>query len=262
MPIKTRIDMLTTGVRTPVGHQDLRRRPGAKSSASAREIEHVLPQVAGTRSVFAERTGGGYFLDFDLKRDQPGALRPERRRCADGGDERHRRRERHHHRRGARALSRQRPLPCAISAATSDALGRVLVPAMDGKLQIPLAEIATLKLATGPAMMRDENGMLSGYVYVDVAGRDVGSYVDEAKQRGAASKSAAARLHAGLERPVRGHGARPRAAEGRAAADAVPDLPAALPEHALHGEDLHHPAGGAVLGGGRDLAAATCSATT
>ena len=52
---------------------------------------------------------------------------------------------------------------------------------MDGKMQIPLAEIATLKLATGPSMLRNENGMLNGYVYVDVAGRDVGSYVAEAK---------------------------------------------------------------------------------
>jgi Cu(I)/Ag(I) efflux system membrane protein CusA/SilA len=53
---------------------------------------------------------------------------------------------------------------------------------MDGKLQIPLAQIATLKLTTGPAMLRNENGMLNGYVYVDVAGRDVGSYVAEAKR--------------------------------------------------------------------------------
>ena len=49
-------------------------------------------------------------------------------------------------------------------------------------MQIPLAEIATLKLATGPSMLRNENGMLNGYVYVDVAGRDVGSYVAEAKR--------------------------------------------------------------------------------
>src|SRR5947199_7135610 len=61
-------------------------------------------------------------------------------------------------------------------------LGRALVPAMDGKMQIPLAQIATLKFATGPSMLRNENGMLSGYVYVDVAGRDVGSYVAEAKR--------------------------------------------------------------------------------
>ena len=61
-------------------------------------------------------------------------------------------------------------------------LSRVLVPAADGKMQIPLGQIATLKLTTGPGMLRNENGMLSGYVYVDVAGRDVGSYVAEAKR--------------------------------------------------------------------------------
>jgi len=61
-------------------------------------------------------------------------------------------------------------------------LRRVLVPAMDGKAQIPLSQLADIKLTSGPAMLRDENGMLNGYVYVDVAGRDVGSYVEEAKK--------------------------------------------------------------------------------
>ena len=69
MPIKNRIDMLTTGVRTPVGIKvygpDL-----AVIERIGKEIEAVLPDVPGTRSVFAERVGGGYFLDFDLKRDQ------------------------------------------------------------------------------------------------------------------------------------------------------------------------------------------------
>ena len=107
-------------------------------------------------------------------------------------------------------------------------------------MQIPLAEIASLKLTTGPSMLRNENGMLSGYVYVDVAGRDVGSYVAEAKRVVRDKRAAAARLHARLERPVRSHGARARAAEDRAAADAVPDLPAAVPEHAIHREDRAH----------------------
>jgi Cu(I)/Ag(I) efflux system membrane protein CusA/SilA len=61
-----------------------------------------------------------------------------------------------------------------------DRLGRVLVPAMGQ--HIPLAQIADIKLATGPSMLRNENGMLNGYVYVDVAGRDVGGYVEEAKK--------------------------------------------------------------------------------
>ncbi|HWB95648.1 MAG TPA: efflux RND transporter permease subunit, partial [Bryobacteraceae bacterium] len=61
-------------------------------------------------------------------------------------------------------------------------LGRVLVPTMDGQTQVPLAQLAQIRTVSGPGMLRDENGMLNGYVYVDVAGRDVGSYVDEAKE--------------------------------------------------------------------------------
>jgi Cu(I)/Ag(I) efflux system membrane protein CusA/SilA len=60
-------------------------------------------------------------------------------------------------------------------------LNRVLVPAANG-VQIPVTQLAQVKVAAGPSMLRDENGLLSGYVYVDVSGRDVGSYVEEAKQ--------------------------------------------------------------------------------
>jgi Cu(I)/Ag(I) efflux system membrane protein CusA/SilA len=63
-----------------------------------------------------------------------------------------------------------------------DQLRRVVVSAMDGRIQVPVSQIADVKLLSGPAMLRDENGMLTGYVYVDVAGRDIGSYVAEAKR--------------------------------------------------------------------------------
>jgi Cu(I)/Ag(I) efflux system membrane protein CusA/SilA len=63
-----------------------------------------------------------------------------------------------------------------------DALTRVLVPASDGQRQIPLGELARVKVATGPAMIRNEDGLLTGYVFVDVAGRDISSYVDEASR--------------------------------------------------------------------------------
>jgi Cu/Ag efflux pump CusA len=65
---------------------------------------------------------------------------------------------------------------------TSDALARVLVPASEGRRQIPLCELARVKVASGPAMIRDEDGLLTGYVFVDVAGRDVSSYLDEASR--------------------------------------------------------------------------------
>ena len=118
MPIKNRIDMLTTGMRTPVGVKIF--------GADLQVIERIGTQIeataarrcAGTRSVFAERTGGGYFLDFDLEARRAGALRPVDRRCAVGGDERDRRRERHHDGRRPRALSGERALLRAISAAT------------------------------------------------------------------------------------------------------------------------------------------------
>jgi len=142
----------------------------------------VLPRVAGTRSVFAERVGGGYFLDFDLKRDQLARYGLSVDDAEMVVTKCHRRGERQHHRRGPRTLPYQ---PCANyrdSRSSLESLGRALVPAMDGKMQIPLAQIATLKLVTGPAMLRNENGMLNGYVYVDVAGRDIGGYVAEAKR--------------------------------------------------------------------------------
>jgi Cu(I)/Ag(I) efflux system membrane protein CusA/SilA len=180
MPIKNRIDMLTTGIRTPVGIKiygaDL-----AQIERVGKQIERVLPQVAGTRSVFAERVGGGYFLDFDLKRDQlaryglsvddaemvvTNAIGGENVSTTVEGRERYPINVRYYR----------------DSRSSLASLGRALVPAMDGKMQIPLAQIATLKLVTGPAMLRNENGMLNGYVYVDVAGRDIGSYVAEAKR--------------------------------------------------------------------------------
>ncbi len=109
MPVKNRIDMLTTGVRTPVGIKifgpDL---AGIERIGTA--IERVLPQVSGTRSVFAERVSGGYFLDFDLKRDQLaryGMSVEDAEAVVTVGD---RRREREHGHPGAGAVPDQRAL--------------------------------------------------------------------------------------------------------------------------------------------------------
>jgi Cu(I)/Ag(I) efflux system membrane protein CusA/SilA len=179
MPIKNRIDMLTTGVRTPVGIKiygaDLKviEKLGA-------EIEAVLPHVAGTRSVFAERVGGGYFLDFELKRDQLaryGLTVDDAEMVvmnAIGGDN------------VSTTVEGRERYPVNVRykrdfRSDIESLGRVLVPGM-GNQHIPIAQIADIKLASGPAMLRNENGMLNGYVYVDVAGRDVGSYVNDAKR--------------------------------------------------------------------------------
>ena len=143
-------------------------------------LEKILKNVKGTRSVFAERVTGGYFVDFNIKRDQiaryglsvkeveeviMSAIGGEVVTTTVEGRERYTVNVRY-----ARELRDDLPK-----------LRRVLVPTMSGA-QIPLEELAEIKLALGPAMIKDENGMLSGYVYVDVAGRDVGSYVAEAKK--------------------------------------------------------------------------------
>jgi Cu(I)/Ag(I) efflux system membrane protein CusA/SilA len=180
MPIKNRIDMQTTGVRTPVGVKiygaSLDRIEGIGA-----ELERVLGRVPGTRSVFAERTGSGYFLDFDLKRDRLAryGLSVDDAETvvtsAIGGEN------------VSTAIEGLERYPIDVRYYRDDRssigrLGRALVPAMDGRMQIPLAEIASLKMAHGPAMLRNENGMLSGYVYVDVSGRDVGRYVADARR--------------------------------------------------------------------------------
>ncbi|MEW6442647.1 MAG: efflux RND transporter permease subunit [bacterium] len=178
MPIKARIDMLTTGVRTPVGIKILGADLKVIQDIGLR-MEGVLREVPGTTSVYAERTAGGYFLDFALKREElarygltvgqaemaiMSAVGGENVTTTVEGRERYPV--------NVRYLRDYRD--------TMDRLGRVLVPAMNGA-QIPMAQIADIKLAYGPGMIRDENGRLSGYVYVDVSGRDVGGYVEEAK---------------------------------------------------------------------------------
>ncbi|HEV2199201.1 MAG TPA: CusA/CzcA family heavy metal efflux RND transporter [Bryobacteraceae bacterium] len=179
MPVKGRIDMLTTGVRTPVGIKI----SGADTNEIERigaRIEALLPRVRGTRSVFAERTGGGYFLDFDWNRDQMAryglsiASVQEVITSAVGGEN------------VTTTIEGRERYPVNVRYLRDyrsgiDRLNRVLVPVMDGKSQVPLSQVAAVRVRSGPSMLRDENGLLSGYVYVDVAGRDIGGYVDEAK---------------------------------------------------------------------------------
>jgi Cu(I)/Ag(I) efflux system membrane protein CusA/SilA len=144
------------------------------------ELEGLIKDVKGTRSVFAERVAGGYFLDFTLRRDQlaryglsindvntilMSAIGGEPITTTIEGRERYTINVRY-----ARELRDSIPK-----------LRRVLVPTASGA-HIPLAELADIELKEGPAMIRDENGMLAGYVYVDMSGRDVGGYVEDAKK--------------------------------------------------------------------------------
>jgi Cu(I)/Ag(I) efflux system membrane protein CusA/SilA len=180
MPIKNRIDMLSTGIRTPVGVKvygsDL-----AQIERIATQVEAVLKEVPGTRSVYAERVAGGYFLDFELKREALGryGLTVDDANAAImsavGGQEVTTTIE------GRARYSVSVRYPRELRE-DLDRLARVLVSTMGGA-QVPISQVATLKLTQGPAMIRDENGLLSGYVYVDfdTARRDVGSYVADAK---------------------------------------------------------------------------------
>jgi len=179
MPIKARTDMLTTGIRTPLGIKVLGSDLGQIQQVGE-QIEMALKDVPGTTSVFAERTSGGYFLDFDIKRDELARYgltiddAESVLMSAVGGDQVSTTVEgRERYSVNVRYLRDYR--------SDVDALERVLVATPSGA-QIPLGQIADIRMRTGPGMIRDENGRLSGYVYVDVSGRDIGSYVRDAKK--------------------------------------------------------------------------------
>ncbi|HEX7486099.1 MAG TPA: CusA/CzcA family heavy metal efflux RND transporter [Vicinamibacterales bacterium] len=178
MPIKARIDMLTTGIRTPLGLKiqgdDLKVIEEIGTS-----VEAALPSVRGTRNVFAERTGGGFFLDIEWNRDELAryGLSIEEAQAvvqnAIGGEN------------VTTTVEGRERYPVNVRymrdfRSDLDALSRVLVPASGGQRQIPLGQLAAIKVASGPAMVRNEDGLLTGYVFVDVAGRDLSGYVQEA----------------------------------------------------------------------------------
>jgi Cu(I)/Ag(I) efflux system membrane protein CusA/SilA len=179
MPIKARLDMLTTGVRTPVGIKIFG--PNLKTIETiGKNIERVAKEIPGTRSVYAERVSGGYYLDFIINRDEIaryGFTLMDVSRIIEsgiGGESITTTIEgRERYPVNLRYLREQRD--------DLDKLGRLTVSAPNGA-QVPLAQLVELRMVSGPAMIRDEDGMLSGYVYVDMAGRDVGSYVEDLKQ--------------------------------------------------------------------------------
>jgi len=178
MPIKARIDMLTTGVRTPVGIKvfgaDLK-----QIEAIGTRLEEILLDVPGTRSVFAERAAGGYFVDFDLDRQALARYGLSVQAVQDvimsavGGDN------------VTTTVEGRARFPVNVRYPRGlrddlDRLGQVLVITPAGA-QIPLAKLAALRTVTGPSMIRNENGMVAGYVFVDVTTSDIGGYVDRAR---------------------------------------------------------------------------------
>jgi Cu(I)/Ag(I) efflux system membrane protein CusA/SilA len=182
MPIRGRLDMLSTGIRTPIGVKVSGADLGGLQR-TAMDIESALQKLPGTRSVYAERVAGGYFVDFVLNRDQLAryGLSVEDANLmvmtAVGGDNQ------------TTTIEGRQRYGVNVRYARDfredvDALKRVLLPLPSGQGQIPMAEIADVRLVEGPSMIRDENGLLSAYVYVDfdTSEVDVGSYVEQAKR--------------------------------------------------------------------------------
>jgi Cu(I)/Ag(I) efflux system membrane protein CusA/SilA len=177
MPIQARTAMLTTGMRTPVGLKITAGNLQTIDEVGAR-VEAVLRGVPGTRSVFADRGNAGYFLDIAWKREElarfglsiddaqaivQNAIGGENVTTVIEGQERY--------------PVNVRYMPDFRSEIGD--LGRLLVPA-SGQRQVPLAHLATIATATGPAMVRNDDGLLTGYVYLDIADRDVRGYVEDA----------------------------------------------------------------------------------
>ncbi len=180
MPLRARIDMLATGIRTPIGVKvygsDLN-----ELERVAKEVERVVKAVPGTTSAYAERIIGGYYMEIEPRRDQLArygltigdmqeviltALGGEIVTTTVEGRERFGVNVRY-----PREL---RSDPQAIAEKI------LLHPEMGGA--VPLGQLADVRLVKGPAGIRTENALLAAYVYVDIRDRDIGSYVSEARQ--------------------------------------------------------------------------------
>jgi Cu(I)/Ag(I) efflux system membrane protein CusA/SilA len=178
-PIRNRLDMQLTGIKTPVGIKIL----GSDLNDIQRiggDIERALQNIPGTRSVYAERVAQGYFTDIQIDRDavaRYGLLVGDVEdviESAIGGQN------------ITRTIEGRERYPVNVRYErdfrdTLPDLNRVLVKTPKGA-QVPLGQLASITLTTGPAMIRDESGQLAGYVYVDTAMSDIGGYVDQAKR--------------------------------------------------------------------------------
>ena len=209
MPIKGRIDMLATGIRTPVGIKVFGPDLG-ELERIGKEIERSVSMVRGTRSAFAERAVSGYYLDIDIDRAAAarhglnvGDIQTVIATAIGGmtitqtveGRERYGVRVRYpqelrntpeklasvlipiSHGLGAGGTSRigGRPGAMATGGTGGGALG-------GGVTQVPLGQVATIKPVAGPMVVRTEDAMPTAWIYVDVAGRDIGGYVAEARR--------------------------------------------------------------------------------
>ena len=179
MPIIGRIDMLSTGIRTPLGLKIFGNNL-AEIERIGLDVERTLKDVPGTRSVYAERSNTGYFLDVNVNRDEisryglsvddvqdvvQSAIGGMNLTTTVEGRERY-----------AVNVRYGRELRDDI-----DKLRRVLVPVMGGP-QVPLAQLADIRITRGPGMVQSEDGKLVSYVTLHISGSDFGGYVDKAKK--------------------------------------------------------------------------------
>lgn len=202
MPIKARIDMLATGIRTPVGIKilgsDL-----AEIEKIGMQLEHHLRDIPGTRSVYAERVATGYFLDIVTRREVIARYGltiedvNEVIQTAIGGMNL------------TTTVEGRARYPVNIRYPRDlrndpDKLKRILVPVMSvdrpgsaaaagmkagaNILQVPLGELADLRIVRGATAIKSEEGLLTSYVFIDIAGRDVGGYVAEAREKASTLK--------------------------------------------------------------------------
>ncbi len=179
MPIKTRIDMLSTGIKTPIGIKvsgpDL-----SVLEEVGSEIERALKQLPDTLSAFADKAAGGYYLDFDIDRQEAsryglttGDVQDVIQSAIGGmnitqtveGLERY-------------PINLRYPRELRDNL---DSLKRVLIPTPTGA-QIPLSLVADLQLRRGPPSIKSENSRPNAWVYVDITTSDIGGYVAEAKK--------------------------------------------------------------------------------
>ena len=179
MPIKGRTDMLATGIRTPVGIK-IYGDSLAEIEDIGRRIETRLNGIKGTRSVFSERTAGGYFINYNIMRKEAARYGISVREIEEtimsavGGEN------------ITETIEGRERFPVNVRYPRDmrdsiEKLKRINIPAMTGG-QVQVSQVADITVTTGPGMIRDENGRLCGYVYVDIAGRDIGGYVEEAKK--------------------------------------------------------------------------------
>ena len=179
MPIKARIDMLATGIKTPVGIKLMGENLQILSDLGE-QIEAVVREIPGTASVYSERVTGGNFLDFTIKRDEAaryGLTVDDIQSIimsAIGGM---------NITRTVEGLERY-PVNLRYGSElrdTPEKLRRILVPTPTGA-QIPITQVADIQIRKGAAAIKSENARKNAWIYIDISGIDVGTYVKNAQQ--------------------------------------------------------------------------------